>query len=85
MEYSEILVEKLDRVLKITLNRPHYRNAIGRITIEELDDAFMTAADDDEVGVIVLCAKGDHFSGGHDIGTPEKVAEQLAPYAEKGC
>ncbi|MDP7575584.1 MAG: hypothetical protein QGH99_01365, partial [Pseudomonadales bacterium] len=50
MEYTEILVEKLDRVAKITLNRPHYRNAIGRITIEELDHAFMAAAEDDEKG-----------------------------------
>ncbi|HJL61181.1 MAG TPA: enoyl-CoA hydratase-related protein [Pseudomonadales bacterium] len=83
MEYTEILVEKLDRVAKITLNRPHYRNAIGRITIEELDHAFMAAAEDDEIGVIVLCAKGDHFSGGHDIGTPEKVADdEVRPFPD---
>lgn len=78
MEYTEILYEKIDRVAKVTLNRPHYRNPIGRITIEEVDHAFADAAEDDGIGAIVLCAKGDHFSAGHDIGTPEKQADDEA-------
>ncbi len=83
MEYTEILTEKRGRVAKITLNRPHYRNPISRITIDELDHAFMAAAGDDGIGAIVLCAKGDHFSGGHDIGTPEKVADdEKRPFPE---
>ncbi|MBO0852000.1 MAG: enoyl-CoA hydratase, partial [Pseudonocardia sp.] len=37
-----------------------------------LDAAFTRAVDDDEVGVIVLAGAGEHFSAGHDIGTPER-------------
>jgi len=35
-----------------------------------LDDAFTAAVNDDAVAVIVLAGAGDHFSAGHDIGTP---------------
>lgn len=83
MDYNEILYEKVDRVAKITLNRAHYRNPISRITIDELDHAFATAADDDGIGSIVLCARGKHFSAGHDIGTPEKVKDdEERPFPE---
>ncbi|XOV89938.1 MAG: enoyl-CoA hydratase-related protein [Pseudomonadota bacterium] len=83
MDFSEIQYEKHDRVAKVTLNRPHYRNPIGRITIEEIDQAFADAADDDGIGAIVLCARGDHFSAGHDIGTPEKQADdENRPFPE---
>jgi enoyl-CoA hydratase len=37
-----------------------------------IDQAFTRAAQDDEVKVIVLAGAGDHFSAGHDIGTPER-------------
>ena len=83
MAYNEILYEKVDGVAKITLNRAHYRNPISRITIDELDHAFTTAADDDGIGSIVRCARGKHFSAGHDIGTPEKVKDdEERPFPE---
>ncbi|MFN8559679.1 MAG: enoyl-CoA hydratase-related protein [Dehalococcoidia bacterium] len=72
MEYTQILYEPRGAVAVVTLNRPEYRNPIGRITIEELDHALGRAVDDDEVRVIVLRAEGRHFSAGHDLGTPAK-------------
>ena len=81
MEYTQILYETVGRVARVTLNRPEYRNPIGRITVEELDNAFARAVADEEVGVIVLRAEGPHFSGGHDLGTPAKIADDEArPY-----
>lgn len=66
---------------QVTLNRPHFRNAFGRITAYEVDRAFSTACEDDFVGVIVLCGAGDHFCSGHDLGTPEQVADiEAKPY-----
>jgi enoyl-CoA hydratase len=41
-----------------------------------LDAAFTRAVDDDEVTVIVLAGAGDHFSAGHDIGTPGRDVDQ---------
>jgi enoyl-CoA hydratase len=54
----------------ITLNRPHYRNAQNSAMTYALDAAFTRAVNDDSVAVIVLAGAGDHFSAGHDIGTP---------------
>jgi enoyl-CoA hydratase len=40
-----------------------------------LDAAFTRAVNDDSVAVIVLAGAGDHFSAGHDIGTPGRDAD----------
>jgi enoyl-CoA hydratase len=59
-----------DHTAVITLNRPRYRNAQNSAMTYALDAAFTAAVSDDAVGVIVLGGAGDHFSAGHDIGTP---------------
>ena len=58
------------------LDRPAYRNAQSRVLLEELDEAFERAAADHDVAVIVLFGAGDHFSAGHDLGTPDEQADQ---------
>lgn len=67
--------ERRDQVAIVTLNRPEYRNAQNSAMTYALDDAFYRAADDDEVKVVVLRAAGDHFSAGHDIGSPGRDAD----------
>jgi enoyl-CoA hydratase len=74
-DYRFIRYEQDGRVARLILNRPRYRNAQSRQLIEELDAAFAHAADDDSVGVVLLTGEGDHFSGGHDLGTPESLAD----------
>ena len=61
-----------DGIARITLNRPDVRNAQNVALLQALDQAMGRAAADDEVKVIILCAAGDHFSAGHDIGTDER-------------
>nr|WP_203799591.1 enoyl-CoA hydratase [Actinoplanes couchii] len=63
----------------VTMNRPRYRNAQNSAMTYALDDAFTRAVDDDAVRVIVLAGAGDHFSAGHDIGTPERDADTSFP------
>ena len=75
MTYKHILYET-GPVARIILNRPQVRNAQSRIMIEEMDRAFAAAAEDDQVKVIILSGKGDHFSAGHDLGTPEEMADR---------
>ncbi len=83
MEYTQVRYEQVGRVARLILDRPKYRNAQSRILIEELDHAYQRAAADDSVGVIVLLGEGDHFSAGHDLGTPEEHADKEArPMAE---
>jgi enoyl-CoA hydratase len=82
-EYEQIRYEQDGRVARLILDRPRYRNAQSRLLLEELDDAFERAAEDDGVGVIVLMGAGDSFSAGHDLGTPEELADREArPYEE---
>ncbi|MEV4682291.1 enoyl-CoA hydratase [Streptomyces kurssanovii] len=66
--------ERHGAVAVVTMNRPDHRNAQNSAMTYALDRAFYTAADDDEVKVVVLAGAGKHFSAGHDIGTPERDA-----------
>ena len=54
-------------IAKITINRPHKRNAFRPQTLFELQDAFNRARDDESVGVIILTGQGDlAFCSGGD-------------------
>ncbi|MCK9485494.1 MAG: enoyl-CoA hydratase-related protein [Dehalococcoidia bacterium] len=83
-EDSTVLYEQHGRVARIILNRPQYRNAQSNRLIAELDAAFDRATDDPSVGVIVLAAAGDHFSAGHDLGSPEHAADVRANPSPSG-
>lgn len=76
MDFQDVQYETDGRVAVIRLNRPRYRNAQSYRLLDELDAAFTKATDDPDVRVIVLGGNGDHFSAGHDLGTPDKVAER---------
>ena len=68
-EDDMVLYEVLDRhIARITLNRPHRRNAILMPDMNlELHDRFRQAEDDDDVKVVVLDATGPHFCAGEDV------------------
>ncbi|MBZ0238704.1 MAG: enoyl-CoA hydratase [Deltaproteobacteria bacterium] len=86
-----VLTERRGAVAVVTMNRPRYRNAQNARMTFALDAAFSAAAADDDVHVIVLAGAGDHFSAGHDIGTPgrdihkdfARVATQYWPHEDK--
>ena len=75
MEYQEIIYQP-GKVARLILNRPQYLNAQSRLLREEMDDAFAQAMEDDQVGVVILSGMGKSFSAGHDIGTPEDIADR---------
>jgi enoyl-CoA hydratase len=75
MEYRHIEVERRDRIAVIRLNRPRYRNAQSRVMLEEMTAAFAELDLDNSVRVIVLAGAGEHFSAGHDLGTPEEAED----------
>ena len=54
-------------IARIWLNRPEARNAQDTHLLYELNDAFDAAMADDGVKVVILAAKGPHFSAGHDL------------------
>jgi enoyl-CoA hydratase len=69
-EPDVVSYDQRGEVAVVTMNRPRYRNAQNSAMTYALDDAFYRAAADDSVKVILLAGAGDHFSAGHDIGTP---------------
>jgi enoyl-CoA hydratase len=91
-EIDLVLVERRGAVAIVTMNRPRYRNAQNVAMTRALDEAFGGLVADDGVKVIVLAGSGDHFSAGHDIGTPgrdihqdfPRAATQWWPHADKG-
>lgn len=76
---DEVLYERRGELAIVTMNRPRYRNAQNSAMTYALDAAFARAVDDSGVRVIVLAGAGDHFSAGHDIGTPERDADTSFP------
>jgi enoyl-CoA hydratase len=86
-----VTTRKVGATFVVTLNRPRYRNAQNAVMTHALDRAFTAAMADDEVKVVILAGAGDHFSAGHDIGTPgrdihkdfERFATQWWPHENK--
>lgn len=76
---NTVLYESRGPVALVTMNRPKYRNAQNAKMTYALDDAFRRAVQDDGVKVVVLGGAGDHFSAGHDIGSPGRDIHKSFP------
>jgi enoyl-CoA hydratase len=65
---NSILYEVIDQhIARITLNRPHRKNAIVTPDMNDLlSAAFTRAQDDDDVKVVILAGNGDDFCSGED-------------------
>ncbi len=63
-------------VARITLDRPRYRNAQSWQMLDQLDAALDRAMGDKHVKVAIVSGAGEHFSAGHDLGTPEQVEDR---------
>ncbi|MEL6501478.1 MAG: 1,4-dihydroxy-2-naphthoyl-CoA synthase [Cyanobacteria bacterium J06629_2] len=61
--YEDIVYQKWQGIAKITINRPHKRNAFRPKTVFEMYDAFVDAREDRSVGVIFLTGAGPHTDG----------------------
>lgn len=62
-EYQDIIYEKANGVAKVTINRPHRRNAFRPETVNEMIDAFVDAREDSSIGVVLLMGAGPHTDG----------------------
>jgi 2-(1,2-epoxy-1,2-dihydrophenyl)acetyl-CoA isomerase len=66
-QFEQILVEPVDAVLRITLNRPERMNAWTPTMMAELTTAVKAANDDRAIGAIVVTGAGRGFCAGADI------------------
>lgn len=65
--FDTLLVEQIDRVLRITINRPERRNALNRAVQAELIDAVEGAAGDPSVHAVIIRGAGKSFCSGYDV------------------
>jgi naphthoate synthase len=64
-QYDDILFEVNDAGLaRITINRPHKRNAFRPRTVQELCDAFSRVRDEPSIGVVLFTGAGPAADGG---------------------
>ena len=64
---TPLLVDVVDGIATVTLNRPGQFNALSSALISELQSAFDRIAADPGVRVVVLAASGRGFCAGHDL------------------
>ncbi|MCP4213792.1 MAG: 1,4-dihydroxy-2-naphthoyl-CoA synthase [bacterium] len=66
-DFEDIKYEKFEGVAKITINRPHVRNAFRPLTVVEMSRALEEARNDEHIGVIILTGEGEKaFCSGGD-------------------
>lgn len=84
MTFENILIEKEGATALVTINRPSKLNALNKLTIEELHQAFSTLDQDNSVRAIIVTGSGEKaFVAGADISefadfTPEKGQDLAA-------
>lgn len=66
-DFKDLLVEKKEQVLWLTLNRPEARNAYSIMMVKELVEVLRHADSDVEIRCIVLTGAGTSFCAGGDI------------------
>lgn len=79
--YETILLEKSDRIAKVTMNRPKVMNAMNPTALEELRAAFTEVRRDPGIRGAILTGAGDKsFAAGADLSS---VAQQTALEAQE--
>lgn len=67
IDFEDIEYHKSSGIAKITINRPHVRNAFRPKTVQEMMFALQDARSDERIGVIILTGAGDKaFCSGGD-------------------
>jgi enoyl-CoA hydratase len=75
MPPEDVLYEVDGSIALVTMNRPKYHNAQSWPLLEALDAALDRADREEDVRVVLVRGAGEHFSSGHDLGTPEQLAD----------
>jgi naphthoate synthase len=84
--FEDILYHKADGMAKITINRPHVRNAFRPQTIAEMIRAFTDAREDTDIGVVLLTGAGPAPDGKYAFcaGGDQKVRGEGGYISENG-
>jgi len=80
MTFTTIVYERLDRVARITLNRPERANALNQTMLTEIGVALDEAERDPQVRALLVQGGGAAFSSGFDL--KEQVERRPTGVAE---
>lgn len=69
MGYQSLLVDRVDGIATLTMNRPEARNALDIRMREELVEALDEIERDPAARAVILTGAGGHFSAGGDVKT----------------
>jgi len=82
---QHVLVEKAEKLLVLTLNRPEKKNALTRAMYKILATEIANADADSDIRCILIMANGDMFTAGNDLADFAAVgAATSAPQPEDG-
>ena len=85
MNYKNILVEMVDQIGIIKINRPQALNALNIETIHELNDIVHQWSREDDIKVIIITGEGKSFVAGADIAEMKDMTRQQAiDFSEMG-
>jgi enoyl-CoA hydratase len=79
-EGNLVLVERSDRILLLTLNRPAKLNALSKELLKQLASRLQDAKRDPRVSCVVLTGSGRAFSAGADIS--DMLVKGVASYTD---
>ena len=82
-DYESLRWELEDHVATITLDRPEKKNAMSFVMFNELKDAFLRAAEDDEVRCVVVTGAGGAFCSGADLSDPANMSASSLDFKER--
>jgi naphthoate synthase len=84
--FEDILYHKADGMAKVTINRPHVRNAFRPQTISEMIRAFTDAREDTDIGVVLLTGAGPTPDGKYAFcsGGDQKIRGEAGYISENG-
>ena len=66
-KYKDITVEKADKILTVTFNRPDDLNAVSEQLHMDLSTIFIDAEYDDDIDIVILTGAGKAFCAGGDL------------------
>jgi enoyl-CoA hydratase/carnithine racemase len=82
---EHVLVEKSEKLLVLTLNRPDKKNALTRAMYKTLATEISNADDDPNIRCILIMAMGDMFTAGNDLADFAAIGNAAAaPKPEDG-
>ena len=80
-EYKTFLVNVVDHIAYVRLNRPDKANALNATAWQEMLQIFTALDDEPDVRVIILSGEGKHFCSGIDL----SMLLTLRPNSEERC